>query len=65
MSIIVYATQGSGKTKNAEALLHHYGLTQIFDEWRQGDELPDNALALTNVPCSNAISLEDALSMKP
>lgn len=66
MSKIIYAPQGSGKTRTGEALREHFGLQRIIDDWCPGDPLPDDALVLTNEPCAISIPLAEALaSMRP
>ncbi len=49
MSIIVYGPQGCGKTRHAEELRAHFGLTRVVDDYVLGP-LPDDALVLTNIP---------------
>ena len=46
--VIVYGPQGCGKTRNAQAIAKHLGLTNIIDEWCPGYELPADTLALTD-----------------
>lgn len=63
MSTIIYGPQGCGKTRNAEALAKHLGLSNIVDDWMSGDELPEDTLALTgteNVP--GALEFSDVMS---
>lgn len=48
MSVIIYGPQGCGKTSNVKVLAQHFGFGCIRDNWRPGDELPENTLALTN-----------------
>ena len=62
MSVIIYGPQGCGKTTNAKALADHFGLTKIVDPWCPGDELPDDALALTNVEVDGALSFDKAMA---
>ncbi|QOJ24085.1 MAG: AAA family ATPase [Gammaproteobacteria bacterium] len=49
MSVIIYGPQGCGKTSNAKALAQHLGVGNIKDNWKPGDKLPEDTLALTNV----------------
>lgn len=54
LSLIVYGPRGSGKTANAQAIAKHYGLSEIIDGWRPGDEYPERgALVLSNVDLSS------------
>lgn len=62
MSVIIYGPQGCGKTRNAQALAQHFGLTNIIDPWCPGDELPDDTLALTGVEVDGALSFDDAMA---
>lgn len=55
MSVIVCGQQGCGKTKYAEVMMKHFGLTSCVDDWSPGEEIPENALVLTNVPCEGAV----------
>jgi hypothetical protein len=48
--VIIYGHQGCGKTRHAEALRQHYGKARVFDDYRAGYPLPDDALALTSDP---------------
>ncbi|AKH39165.1 MULTISPECIES: hypothetical protein [Nitrosomonas] len=50
MSAIIYGPQGCGKTRNAEKLAKHLGLSNIIDDWMPDQELPEGTLALTSVP---------------
>ncbi|PID44075.1 MAG: hypothetical protein CSB48_02845 [Proteobacteria bacterium] len=47
-SVIVFGSQGCGKSENAEALKAHFNLTNIIDPWSPDQALPPNTLALTN-----------------
>lgn len=49
-SIIVYGPPGCGKTTNKDKLARHFNKTLIIDDWIPGDNIPDNALILTNTP---------------
>ncbi len=51
--IIITGHQGSGKTKNAAALMQHFGATILIDEWDGITKLPDGALAFTNCATPN------------
>ena len=63
MSIIIYGSAGSGKSKHKYALANHFGLSLIIEEWKTGDELPDDTLALTNVPdIDGAINFNEVAS---
>lgn len=51
MSLIIYGPQGCGKTRNAQRLAAHFGLTHILDddeEWNEQRPLPADTLVLTN-----------------
>ena len=61
MSMVIFSKQGSGKTRNPELLRKYHNLDVIIDVWNLGDDLPDNALALTNTKCKNSVSLATAL----
>lgn len=48
-SVVVHGPQACGKTRNAEALRKHYGLTSILDDWNPHERLPlRDTLVLTN-----------------
>ena len=64
MSIVVYGPQGCGKTRNKTALQAHFGMGQVIDDWKPGDPLPENTLALTNVPgVAGAIEYSDVVGL--
>jgi hypothetical protein len=47
-SLVVYGPKGCGKTKNAARLAKHFGLSQIIDDWCEGQTIPaQGALVLT------------------
>jgi len=48
MSIVIYGPQGCGKTRHANELALHFRKTQMIDDWIPGDDLPEDALVLTN-----------------
>lgn len=48
--VVVSAPQGAGKNIHAEQLMRMFGCTTVVDEWDGVSELPDGALALTNLP---------------
>jgi hypothetical protein len=47
-SVIVYGPQGCGKTRWAERIAKHFGLTRIVDGWGCSVFLPHGTLYLTN-----------------
>jgi len=59
-TVIIYAPQGTGKTKHAEALRKHFGCTKVIDGWPGEGAFEPGALHLTNMPVE-AMSLEEAL----
>lgn len=50
-AIVIYGPHGCGKTQAAEALRDCFLCDEIIDNWAPGNnqEIPDNALLLTNV----------------
>lgn len=49
-TVIVHGPQGCGKTRNAERLMRHFGMTRIVDDWTPADPAPaSGALVLTSV----------------
>lgn len=66
-SVIVYGPQGCGKTRNAEALRIHFGLSTVCeaDEWKVQPPLTD-ALILTNATPPDEVrrklSFEEAMA---
>lgn len=61
---VIYAPQGAGKTRNAEALARAYGKRRVLDQWAPGAPIPSDALALTNVDgVPGAVDLVDALRL--
>lgn len=49
-AIIVHGPQGCGKTRSAEALKAHFGVSRVVDGWAPGDPVEADTLYLTNVP---------------
>ena len=45
-AIVIYGPGASGKTRNAQAFLAHYGKKNIVDEWDGTTRLADDDLAL-------------------
>ncbi len=71
MSKIIYGPQGCGKTRNAKALMEHFGLKHLIDDgedkngnsWSYGDPVPEDTLILTgdsDAECE--LSFLDAMS---
>lgn len=61
-SIIIYGPPGCGKTANKDKLATHYGKSCVIDNWVPGNNIPDNALILTNVPgVADAIMFDEAI----
>lgn len=52
-TVVVYGPQGSGKTRQAQALAAQHGCESIVDEWIEGDVLVPGALHLTHERPSN------------
>jgi hypothetical protein len=50
MQIIIHGPQGCGKTRHADLLAQHFHCIEIVDDWIGQTQLPDGALALTNIP---------------
>lgn len=62
MSTVIYGPQGCGKTTHKAALAAHFGLSHVIDDWNPTDPLPENTLALTNVPgVEGAIAFSDVV----
>ena len=49
--VVIYGPPGCGKTNSAEAFRDYYYCKEIVDNWTpdSNQEIPDNALLLTNV----------------
>lgn len=47
--VVIYSPPGCGKSQHKDELAAIFGKNQIIDNWVPGDNLPENALALTNV----------------
>ena len=47
-SVIVHGPHACGKTRNAQFIANHFGLTHIFDEYNGEPLMPFDWLALTN-----------------
>jgi len=62
MSVIIYGKQGCGKTTNAEKLREFFKKDAVIDGLNSGDEVPENAIAFTNVPHPGAIHFNEAMS---
>lgn len=50
MTLIVSGPQGCGKTRLAQEIAAHFGLSGLVDDWDGKSDLPKGALALTSVP---------------
>lgn len=48
-TVFVFAPQGSGKSRHAEALRSMFGCTVIVDDWDGISEVPSGALVLSNI----------------
>ncbi|WP_044529268.1 hypothetical protein [Herbaspirillum sp. B65] len=55
-AIVIYGPQGCGKTRRAKELLAYLKKDRIIDDWRPGQRIPSNAIALTNFRVKGAIS---------
>lgn len=71
MSVIVYGPQGCGKSKNAKAMMAHFGLKHLIDNgedengnsWSPGDPVPGDTLVLTNAPgIDGALNFDDVMA---
>ncbi|MEH6564626.1 MAG: hypothetical protein V7756_04795 [Halopseudomonas sp.] len=71
-TIIIYAEQGKGKTRNAERLKEHFGCVGVEDDWRVGEPIIRGTLVLTNddavlemplPPNADLLRLDAALSL--
>lgn len=47
-AVIVYGEPGCGKSRHGDAIAEYFGKTQIIDDWKLGDHLPQDALCLTS-----------------
>lgn len=47
-AVIVYGEPGCGKSRHGAAIAKYFGKTQIIDDWKLGDHLPQDALCLTS-----------------
>lgn len=66
-SVVVYGPPGCGKTRHAEALRVHFGLTNVHDDWVSGTDFPrTDTLVLTQESLDpsirRAMHYEDALA---
>ena len=48
MRVIIYGSQGTGKTLHKEQFLRYFGGKRIIEEWIGRDELLDGDIALTH-----------------
>ncbi|MYM65454.1 hypothetical protein GTP45_01225 [Pseudoduganella sp. FT55W] len=63
-AVFIYGPPGVGKTKNAEALMTHYGKKQAIDFDHDAKPIPDNAIIFLQEPSPNfprAIAFADAM----
>lgn len=63
-AVFIYGPSGIGKTKNAEALMAHYGKSQALDFDHDGKPIPQDAIIFLQEPNPNfpgAIKFEDAM----
>lgn len=56
-SIIVHGPQGCGKTRNAEALRKHYGMTHVLDGWTNRDVIPLRDTLVLTSECPAALGI--------
>jgi hypothetical protein len=55
-AVIVVGPQGCGKTLQAQKLLRHFGLREMFDaDWYPGDPVKPGTLYLTCEPVARAV----------
>ncbi|WP_343724590.1 hypothetical protein [Herbaspirillum huttiense] len=54
-AIVIYGPQGCGKTRRAKEMLAYFKKDRIIDDWRPGQRIPANAIALTNFRVKGAI----------
>ncbi|SDH41696.1 MULTISPECIES: hypothetical protein [unclassified Duganella] len=63
-AVFIYGPRGVGKTKNAEALMAHYGKSQALDYDHDTKPIPQDAIIFLLEPNPNfprAIKFEDAM----
>jgi|GEM_PF-4470144 len=58
-AIVIYGPQGCGKTRRAKEILAYFKKDRIIHDWRPGQRIPANAIALTNFRVTGAISYAD------
>lgn len=47
-SIVIYGPAGCGKSRHADTLAAFFGKKLIVSDWRLDDDVPDDALCLSN-----------------
>ncbi|HEY0843778.1 MAG TPA: hypothetical protein VGE12_00315 [Noviherbaspirillum sp.] len=47
-AVIVYGPPACGKTRSAFAIASLFNKTTVVDDWKLGDDLPHDAVCLTN-----------------
>ena len=67
-SIFIHGPQGSGKTRNAEALCKHFQLRGVLEEWVPGDTVPMTGYLIlthheTALHSRRVLHIEQALDM--
>lgn len=63
-AVFIYGPAGIGKTKNAEALMAHYGKRLALDYDHDTKQIPDDAIIFLREPSPNfprAIAFADAM----
>lgn len=63
MGIIIYGPQGCGKTRNADKLAKHFGLSKIVDNYDGKGSIDQDTLYLTNINLAGAMQFNDVISV--
>ena len=66
MKVIVYGRPGCGKTRYARAMMAHFGLEHLVDDWDGCSDAADNTLYLTNVDCpqrKDAFAFDEVMAL--
>jgi pantothenate kinase-related protein Tda10 len=62
-AVIVCGPQGCGKTRNASALMNHFKLNKVVDDYVQGMPINSDTLYLSNEEIEGAVAYGEVIKL--